>query len=140
MSFETVSRNEMNIETLSKHVIVNKSCYLDNLPRWKKKNACVKKGHASLSSFINLPSLKRKDYIAVEAVNQDPKDQSCSVNSSIQNLPNILPTIKNNCKKKTKLYKPCLMEICTSTILPRGHIMRLCQYNLMTKNPSNNLP
>lgn len=38
----------MNIETLSKHVIVNKSCYLGNLPRWKKKNACVKKGHASL--------------------------------------------------------------------------------------------
>lgn len=106
----------------------------------EKKDACVKKAHASLSSFINLPSLKSKDYIAVEAVNQRPKDQSCSVNSSIQNLPNILPTIKNNCKKKTKLYKPCLMEICASTILPRGHIMRLCQYNLMTKNPSNNLP
>ncbi len=67
----------------------------------KKINACVKKAHASLFIFINLPSLKSKDYIAVEAVNQHPKDQSCSVNSSIQNLPIILPTIKNNCKKKT---------------------------------------
>lgn len=106
----------------------------------EKKNACVKKAHASLFSFINLPSLKIKDYITVEAVNQHPKDQSCSVNSSIRNLPIILPTIKNNCKKKTKLYKPCRMEVCTSTILPRGRIMRLCQYNLMNKNPSNNLP
>lgn len=41
----------------------------------KKINACVKKAHASLFSFINLPSLKSKDYIAVEAVNQHPKDR-----------------------------------------------------------------
>ncbi len=68
----------------------------------EKKNACVKKGHASLSSFINLPSLKSKDYIAVEAVNQRSKDQSCSVNSSIQNLPNILPTIKKKLQEEDK--------------------------------------